>query len=302
MLDQIWLFIILAGLVSGLTVTLVLILLKYVLPVADMPVRLHTALAAMGTFALLGVYLRILDISREGVVYNSFRSLAWAFFLYEYGRYGFPRLFRRFWFLVPLTSVLLFFIDSYSYEAARTTVVVLSSVFAVTSAVATGVRAVRSSSSVTSIPVKRFYKAFGLALIVFSPAYLGDIGLTYLLNLRGWEAKDGLVFALTYLSTNFVIIFFVMSGIRKPAPVISAGHLPSSFLTVYGLTPREAEIVTLVLQGRQNQQIARELCISSRTVDTHLHNIFRKCGISSRNRLFSIVAGFGPQNDPAGRA
>lgn len=46
-------------------------------------------------------------------------------------------------------------------------------------------------------------------------------------------------------------------------------------------TNREREIIELCRQGLLSKQIAERLCISSRTVDNHKNNIFRKLGINS---------------------
>lgn len=46
-------------------------------------------------------------------------------------------------------------------------------------------------------------------------------------------------------------------------------------------TIREREIIELCRDGLQSKQIADRLCISSRTVDNHKNNIFRKLGINS---------------------
>lgn len=48
------------------------------------------------------------------------------------------------------------------------------------------------------------------------------------------------------------------------------------------LHSREVEILKLVAKGMSNKEIARELVISERTVRTHMVNIFRKLGVSSR--------------------
>jgi two-component system response regulator NreC len=45
------------------------------------------------------------------------------------------------------------------------------------------------------------------------------------------------------------------------------------------LTRREKEILRLVVKGLTNQQIADQLCISPRTVDTHRTNIMQKLDI-----------------------
>lgn len=48
------------------------------------------------------------------------------------------------------------------------------------------------------------------------------------------------------------------------------------------LTDREAEMLCLVAAGLTNRAIAVELCVSEKTVERHLSNVFRKLGVSSR--------------------
>jgi len=48
------------------------------------------------------------------------------------------------------------------------------------------------------------------------------------------------------------------------------------------LTKRELEVLRLLAQGYRNQRIAEELCISERTVRSHLRNIYDKIGVQSR--------------------
>jgi DNA-binding CsgD family transcriptional regulator/tetratricopeptide (TPR) repeat protein len=49
-----------------------------------------------------------------------------------------------------------------------------------------------------------------------------------------------------------------------------------------GLSPREAEVLTLVARGFSNARIAQELFISPRTVERHLNSVYHKTGASSR--------------------
>jgi two-component system, NarL family, nitrate/nitrite response regulator NarL len=59
----------------------------------------------------------------------------------------------------------------------------------------------------------------------------------------------------------------------------------------YGLTPRELEVVTCIVEGCSNRDIAKQFSISEETVKRHLSNIFDKTGVSTRLELalFSIA-------------
>jgi DNA-binding NarL/FixJ family response regulator len=53
----------------------------------------------------------------------------------------------------------------------------------------------------------------------------------------------------------------------------------------YGLTPRELEIISAVVAGYANKEIAEHYKISEDTVKHHLSNIFDKLGVSTRLEL-----------------
>jgi DNA-binding NarL/FixJ family response regulator len=48
------------------------------------------------------------------------------------------------------------------------------------------------------------------------------------------------------------------------------------------LTPREREVLTLLVQGKTDQEIADDLFLSRRTVTTHTSNLFAKLGVANR--------------------
>ncbi|MFC1913922.1 response regulator [Chloroflexota bacterium] len=60
------------------------------------------------------------------------------------------------------------------------------------------------------------------------------------------------------------------------------------------LHEREVQVVKLVAKGMSNREIARQLFISERTVQTHVHRIFEKLGVSSRTEavLYCLKEGW----------
>jgi predicted ATPase/DNA-binding SARP family transcriptional activator/DNA-binding CsgD family transcriptional regulator len=65
----------------------------------------------------------------------------------------------------------------------------------------------------------------------------------------------------------------------RALPAASSAHPP---MCRPDLSLRECEIAALAAEGRTNSQIAADLGLSIRTVDTHVRNILRKLGIASR--------------------
>ena len=65
-------------------------------------------------------------------------------------------------------------------------------------------------------------------------------------------------------------------------------HNSSAFDQISALTDREQQVAFLVSGGLGNKDIARQLGLREGTVKLHVHNIFRKLGISRRFSLMNI--------------
>ena len=57
-----------------------------------------------------------------------------------------------------------------------------------------------------------------------------------------------------------------------------------------GLTPREAEVLFWVAQGKPNKDIADILSLSPRTVNKHLEQVFAKLGVENRSAAAAMAA------------
>jgi DNA-binding NarL/FixJ family response regulator len=58
---------------------------------------------------------------------------------------------------------------------------------------------------------------------------------------------------------------------------------------ILGLTPREAEVLTLVARGYTNREIAATLVISVKTASVHVSHILRKLGAPNRLEAAAIA-------------
>jgi len=80
--------------------------------------------------------------------------------------------------------------------------------------------------------------------------------------------------------TTLVFNEFIKGFMKKRDLLKPLTHLSSVKLDI--LSPREMEIMALISKSMTNVEIADKLFISSKTVKTHLRNIFEKGGIRNR--------------------
>jgi pimeloyl-ACP methyl ester carboxylesterase/DNA-binding CsgD family transcriptional regulator len=67
-----------------------------------------------------------------------------------------------------------------------------------------------------------------------------------------------------------------------------AARTPDAMLR--SLTERELDVLRLVGRGNDNQQVARQLALSVRTVERHLTSVYTKLGVSGRSARAAAVA------------
>ncbi|MBU0935029.1 MAG: LuxR family transcriptional regulator [Spirochaetes bacterium] len=82
-------------------------------------------------------------------------------------------------------------------------------------------------------------------------------------------------------------------AIDKSASIFEAKRIvrgldKERFLSEWDLSPRECQILSLLLDGKATKDIATELCLSSRTVENHTYRIFKRMHVSSRNEAITL--------------
>jgi DNA-binding NarL/FixJ family response regulator len=73
-------------------------------------------------------------------------------------------------------------------------------------------------------------------------------------------------------------------------PMILPETLQAQVPGLSPLTSREMEMLTLVLQGASNREIADKSSISERTVKTHLYRVYRKLKVKSRTKAIALLS------------
>jgi ATP/maltotriose-dependent transcriptional regulator MalT len=75
---------------------------------------------------------------------------------------------------------------------------------------------------------------------------------------------------------------FERLGAQPDLVRLDAFNMPGQPAPGHPLTARELQVLRLIASGRTNKEIARELCVSERTVDRHVSNILNKLDVPTR--------------------
>jgi len=91
-------------------------------------------------------------------------------------------------------------------------------------------------------------------------------------------------------STPILVLRKILARYGRPIRLeILEDSRMQQFRDKFQLSPREGEILDLLLNGKSNKDIERDLFISHHTVRNHVHNIYQKLSISSRLQLMNLI-------------
>ena len=98
------------------------------------------------------------------------------------------------------------------------------------------------------------------------------------------------LFGLAYNLLPLIFLNIVLRSVYK-SPIIEPERAENLHLWLKDnkVSPREREIIQLVLLGKSNRSIEKELFISRRTVESHLYNVYKKLGVKNRMQLMRLV-------------
>jgi DNA-binding NarL/FixJ family response regulator len=101
--------------------------------------------------------------------------------------------------------------------------------------------------------------------------------------------------------------FVLSGGVYLPAAVLEqrASERPGGALGLaqrsaqdLGLSPRQVDVLRLLVEGKSNKIIARDLLMSESTVKTHLEALFRRLAVNSRTQAVVAAARLGLRLNP----
>ncbi len=130
------------------------------------------------------------------------------------------------------------------------------------------------------------------AILVYVPVLAVAVVELVYVSRPGIEGPYALLsLPLAYALTSFQ--FLKSSPALRPVPKSDVpSRLPAELARRSGLSPREEEAAALILQGKDNKEIAAALSLSGNTVRNHIYSLYRKLGIQRRMDLLRLIRDF----------
>ena len=94
------------------------------------------------------------------------------------------------------------------------------------------------------------------------------------------------------IGMNVPGFFILRAWFRRWKTRVQDYRLPenlSKLKVKYNLSPREQEIISLVLYGNSNREIAHQVYVSLGTVKKHIYNVYKKIGVKNRLQLMNVL-------------
>jgi DNA-binding CsgD family transcriptional regulator len=120
-------------------------------------------------------------------------------------------------------------------------------------------------------------------VLIYDDCLLGDISLYRPKDETDFSTRDLQIAALLkdHLALKLHQLRQQQAPEKSPAPPCrSAG---------YAFTHREAEVLKLLHEGKTDQEICKQLCISSYTIKNYIHNIYSKTGAKTRIQILLLT-------------
>jgi DNA-binding CsgD family transcriptional regulator len=153
--------------------------------------------------------------------------------------------------------------------------------------------ALRGGSDASPVLRSTSIRAFPAVAAVAAVALALDTGLT------SHRIHDGIHAGFLVRPAIYTVRSAILLGLllrsrlelaRLPGEKLRAGSSDktdaiSEFSRRHSLTPRERDILGAILAGKTAREAADELCVSHKTVNAHLYNVYRKAGVRNRSQL-----------------
>jgi DNA-binding CsgD family transcriptional regulator len=130
----------------------------------------------------------------------------------------------------------------------------------------------------------------------FASMWLGQLGLAVAQQVvatsgktLGWVLVTRSLALYTNLAPVAWLLLVYVPWAGSLAKIVSARVDVTRLASARGLSERELEVLTMMLDGLAYKEIASGMSVSIHTVKSHVYNLFRKMDVRSRHQLIHRV-------------
>jgi DNA-binding CsgD family transcriptional regulator len=146
----------------------------------------------------------------------------------------------------------------------------------------------RGLRRIETMPLRVFFRQLAKLVIVMLGLGLVQLALRRTVSLPAFFREFPLVEILSFFGIIALLIFYAVRYFMKSPPVPGC-VLSEEFVRDYGISPRECEIASMMIQGLSNGMIGEKLFISAATVKNHIYHIYKKTGVTNKVQLINIL-------------
>ena len=150
----------------------------------------------------------------------------------------------------------------------------------------------RSEEAEVCVPFEGVSRQHAALSVSGNDVRLRDLGSTNGTAVNGSEVSEVVLAAGDRIQLGSVEFEFRIEGQTGLLELRDRAHARE---LVAQLSPREREVALAIAQGLKSAEIAKQLHISTRTVNTHLEHIYERLGLRTRTALAGLVARAGLQ-------
>jgi DNA-binding CsgD family transcriptional regulator len=129
-----------------------------------------------------------------------------------------------------------------------------------------------------------FYVIFG-CLLLFT--FIND--LRKLIQNRLFSETEFFVLPVFFIIWNSFNIYYSIKHYKYKHIKKYHSKISLDFIKKYSITDREKQVISLILKGFKNKEIAAHLALTSGTIKGYIHKIYKKIGVQNRVQLVKIV-------------
>lgn len=143
--------------------------------------------------------------------------------------------------------------------------------------------------------LSRTRKMFLIMMLIITGAV--QLPILIMKNIQAFQPAFAFLF---FLTNTLFGLFFVYAV--KPSLIVKEEKTYvelnfTSFFEMYGITPRESEVILQIYSGKTNKEIADKLFVTVQTIKDHTHRIYQKTNIKNRTLLASELRKFDQERE-----